>query len=57
MDSEGCVPDAEMRMLSFHRDHQNCFSLTDNFANSSATWLTSFTLRQISGMGDFGQTA
>lgn len=44
-------------MQSFQKGYQYCFYLTDNFANSLAVWMMSFSLRQMSRMGNFVQTA
>lgn len=51
------IPDVRTRMQSFQKDYQYCFYLTDSFANSLAVWMVSFSLRQMSSVGNFVQTA
>lgn len=51
------IPDVRTRMQSFQKDYQFSFYLTDNFANSLAILMMSFSLRQMPSVGNFLQTA
>lgn len=51
------IPYVRTRMQNFQKDYQYCFYLTDNFANSLAVWIMLFSLRQMSSVGNFIQTA
>lgn len=51
------IPNGRTRMQSFQKDYQYCFYLTDNFANTLAVWMMSFSLRQTSSMGNLIKTA